>query len=255
MWDGYVVCVLGWGTMGKSDVAREKAKIALSANAGNSGSQFRDINTTSLPVARGVYRTFGKRLLDVVFAIAAVPLVLPVFAALYFLVTRDGGPFLYRHSRIGKDGQVFACLKIRTMIVGSESALKELLERSPDARKEWNETFKLKNDPRITPIGRLLRKTSLDELPQIFNVVLGDMSFVGPRPITAEELVLYGEAAKFYKSVRPGLTGPWQVAERRDNDFGSRISRDTEYVQNIGLFSDLYYIFATVPEVLFCKGR
>ncbi len=245
----------GLGTMGKSDVAREQAKMALTAESGGSGSKFESKGRVSLPIDRGIYRTFGKRLLDVVFATLAIPLVVPVFAVLYFVVTRDNGSFLYRHDRIGKGGRVFACLKIRTMVVGSESVLKALLESSPEARKEWNETFKLKNDPRITPIGKLLRKTSLDELPQIFNVLFGDMSFVGPRPITAEELVLYGEAAKFYKSVRPGLTGPWQVAERRDNDFGSRSNRDTEYVQKIGLFSDLYYIFATVPEVLFCKGR
>lgn len=202
-----------------------------------------------------LYRDLVKRLFDLVLALAILPLVLPVFAVLYLLVRRDGGSFLYKHPRIGLGGKTFDCLKIRTMVVDSETILKDVLDQNPDARKEWNENFKLRNDPRITPIGKSLRKTSLDELPQIFNVLLGDMSVVGPRPITSEELGLYGDAAEDYKRVNPGLTGPWQVTGRRENDFKSRVALDTAYVKNVSFFTDIYYILATVPEVVFARGR
>ena len=140
------------------------------------------------------------------------------------------------------------------MVDGAEAVLKELLEHSPEARAEWNSTYKLRNDPRITRVGRVLRKTSLDELPQLLNVLMGQMSVVGPRPMTAEELDRYG-AAEYYTRVRPGLTGPWQVTGRRDNDIKSRVALDIQYVRNVNFLSDSYYLLATVPEVIFCRGR
>lgn len=202
-----------------------------------------------------LYAGYLKRGTDIVFTLAALPIILPVLIGLYFIVRRDGGPFLYSHQRIGKDGATFGCLKIRTMVVDAEKVLMDLIERNADVRDEWRRHFKLRNDPRITPIGRVLRKTSLDELPQIFNILFGHMSVVGPRPITDEELKLYGQAAAAYKAVRPGLTGPWQITGRRDNDFNQRAVLDVEYVRGMGFWRDLYIIFATVPEVLFARGR
>lgn len=202
-----------------------------------------------------LYRDQFKRLFDIMFAVAILPIVLPLFAVLYLIVRRDGGPFFYKHSRIGAGGKPFNCLKIRTMVVNSEERLNDHLTHDPAARAEWNKNFKLRDDPRITPIGKSLRKTSLDELPQIFNVLAGDMSVVGPRPITAEELALYGDAAEDYKKASPGLTGPWQVTGRRENDFESRAALDAGYVKNVSFLSDMYYILATVPEVVFCRGR
>lgn len=202
-----------------------------------------------------VYRDYIKRWFDVAFAIAALPFILPTFGILYLLIRRDGGPFTYKHPRIGCRGETFYCIKIRTMVVDSDAIIKSLLNNNPEAREEWEKSFKLRNDPRITPIGQVLRKTSLDELPQIFNVLKGDMSVVGPRPITAEELALYGDAAMNYKKVRPGLTGPWQVSGRRENDFKSRAELDSNYVRNVSFLSDIYYLVMTVPEVIFCRGR
>lgn len=201
------------------------------------------------------YVRYLKRTFDIVFALAALPFVLPALAVLYFVVRKDGGPFLFSHNRIGKDGEVFGCLKIRTMVVGADKVLRDLIESDVRVRDEWKRHFKLRDDPRITPIGRLLRKTSLDELPQIFNILSGKMSVVGPRPITSEELALYGDAETSYKAVRPGLTGPWQITGRRENEFDNRARLDVEYVRNISLKNDLFILFATVPEVLFARGR
>ncbi len=202
-----------------------------------------------------IYGDYLKRVIDVVLAVASLPLLIPVFLILALFVRRDGGPLFYRHARVGRDGELFDCLKIRTMVMGSEQILQELLDADPKARAEWNETFKLRDDPRITRIGRVLRKTSLDELPQIINVLKGDMSIVGPRPITQDELDLYGDLQKYYIQARPGLTGPWQVTGRRENDFKSRAALDADYVKNVSFLSDMYYLLATVPEMIFCRGR
>lgn len=202
----------------------------------------------------GLYRDVLKRFFDLAFVLAVLPIILPALGVLYLVVRRDGGPFLFRHERIGIGGETFHCLKVRTMVDGAEAVLKELLEHSPEARAEWNSTYKLRNDPRITRVGRVLRKTSLDELPQLLNVLMGQMSVVGPRPMTAEELDRYG-AAEYYTRVRPGLTGPWQVTGRRDNDIKSRVALDIQYVRNVNFLSDSYYLLATVPEVIFCRGR
>jgi len=206
-------------------------------------------------VSHRFYSRFLKRAIDLIFALAALPIIFPVFMVLYFVVRSDGGPFLFRHSRIGRNGQSFGCLKIRTMAVNAERQLQELLESDPQAREEWQSKFKLREDPRITRVGQLLRKTSLDEMPQLFNVLSGQMSVVGPRPITAEELERYGELAEVYKMVRPGLTGRWQISGRRDNDFASRAQQDAEYVAKIGFWSDMYMLVATIPEVVFGRGR
>lgn len=202
-----------------------------------------------------LYSNYFKRVVDIMFVALTLPLVLPALAVLYFIVRRDGGPFFYRHTRVGKDGIEFGCLKIRSMVVDAERKLRELIDEDAEVREEWEQHFKLADDPRITPIGKLLRKTSLDELPQLFNILTGEMSVVGPRPITQEELAHYGDAKKSYVSVRPGLTGPWQISGRREADFESRALLDTEYAKTVSFFQDMYIVLMTVPEVLMARGR
>lgn len=202
-----------------------------------------------------LYSNYFKRVVDIMFVALTLPLVLPALAVLYFVVRRDGGPFFYRHTRVGKDGVEFGCLKIRSMVVDAERKLRELIDEDAEVREEWEQHFKLADDPRITPIGKLLRKTSLDELPQLFNILTGEMSVVGPRPITQEELAHYGDAKKSYVSVRPGLTGPWQISGRREADFESRALLDTEYAKTVSFYQDMYIVLMTVPEVLMARGR
>jgi len=158
----------------------------------------------------------------------------------------DGGAVIFTHIRIGRHGQLFKCYKFRTMIPNSAEVLAELLAGDPEARAEWEKDRKLKNDPRITPIGRFLRKTSLDELPQLINIVKGEMSLVGPRPVVPDELDLYGEARVYYLQVRPGLTGLWQISGRNDVDYERRVSLDTWYVRNWTLWSDVLILFRTL---------
>lgn len=200
------------------------------------------------------YQSTGKRVFDLFFAVVALPIVLPTLAVLYFAIRR-GGPFLFAHERIGLNGKPFMCLKIRTMDVNAERILSDLVKTDPDIAREWRAHYKLRNDPRVTKLGLALRKTSLDELPQIFNVLKGEMSFVGPRPITAEELSHYGNAQDDYRSVRPGLTGLWQISGRRENDFESRARMDTEYVSTTSFIRDLTILLKTIPEVITARGR
>jgi exopolysaccharide production protein ExoY len=167
---------------------------------------------------------------------------------------RDPGPVLFRHRRIGKDGEPFDCLKFRTMAVDSDAILARHLEENPEAAKEWRETRKLRNDPRVTRLGAILRKTSLDELPQLINIVKGEMSVVGPRPIVQDEVQHYGNAIHDYCSVRPGLTGLWQVNGRSDTGYSERVKLDQTYVQKRTFLGDLGIIFRTVGVVLRGKG-
>ena len=156
--------------------------------------------------------------------------------------------------RIGASGQVFECLKFRSMIANADAVLADLLARSPEAKAEWDATQKLRKDPRITPVGRLLRKTSLDELPQLINVVLGDMSLVGPRPIVASEVRFYGDKIAYYQAVRPGVTGLWQVSGRSDTTYDRRVQLDVWYVRNRSLWLDIAILFRTLPAVLSRRG-
>ncbi|MCZ2497694.1 sugar transferase [Xylophilus sp. Kf1] len=166
-----------------------------------------------------------------------------------------GGPAIYKHPRIGRDGRVFNCLKFRSMVLNSAEVLKELLETDPEARKEWSTTFKLRNDPRITRFGAFIRKTSLDELPQFWNVLRGDMSIVGPRPVVLKELDLYyGRSADLYVKVRPGITGPWQVGGRSDLPYPERVALDANYVRKWTILGDFMLIFKTVAVVFARRG-
>ncbi|MBN3756902.1 sugar transferase [Paraburkholderia sp. Tr-20389] len=199
-------------------------------------------------------RRVAKRIFDVVVASLLIVLLLPLFLVIAVVVRRDGGAVLYGHVRIGRDGVPFNCLKFRSMVANADAVLEELLKRDPVARAEWEREFKLKNDVRITAIGRLLRKTSMDELPQLFNVVKGEMSLVGPRPIVREELLRYGDNASYYLMTKPGMTGLWQVSGRNDVDYSTRVLLDVAYVKELSLRRDLWILFRTVGVVFRGSG-
>lgn len=202
----------------------------------------------SAPATGGLYTRFLKRWLDVALIVLAAPFVLPVVLILGLMVRRDGGPVFYVQDRIGLDGRVFRLWKLRTMVVDADARLAEHLAADPAMRAEWDETQKLKNDPRITATGRLLRKTSLDELPQLWNVFRGDMSLVGPRPMLPEQRALYPGRA--YYTMRPGLTGPWQVSDRNASSFAGRAEFDSEYARRMSLPTDFAIMLLTVWVVL-----
>jgi exopolysaccharide production protein ExoY len=168
-----------------------------------------------------------KRGFDIAGAIAGIILLSPLLLMLAMLVKFScGGRVLYGHSRIGRNGNVFSCLKFRTMVENGDQVLAQHFARNPHLREEWMATRKLQNDPRVTEVGSILRKLSLDELPQIFNILRGDMSFVGPRPVVEDELELYGAAADYYLKSRPGLTGLWQISGRNDVSYRTRVAFD-----------------------------
>ena len=196
-----------------------------------------------------------SRLMDVVVAAIALAMVLPVIALIcLFIVAQDGGWPIFAHRRIGRDGQSFPCLKLRTMVIDADHRLRVLLETDPAARAEWLIDQKLRDDPRITPLGAFLRKSSLDELPQLVNVLLGQMSLVGPRPIVIDEVARYGRYFAFYCAVRPGLTGLWQVSGRNDVSYRRRVAMDTIYSRSKSLRGDIFILARTVPVVLKSKG-
>ena len=195
-----------------------------------------------------------KRLFDIAGSGLLLFLLSPVLLVLGAMVMREGGQPLFAHARIGRGGQPFPCLKFRSMRRDSAQALEQLLARDPAARAEWESEFKLKVDPRITPIGHFLRRTSLDELPQLWNVLCGEMSLVGPRPIIAEELARYGDQVDLYLNVRPGMTGLWQVSGRNDINYEERVALDTWYVQNWSLWYDIAILFKTIEVVLQRRG-
>lgn len=192
--------------------------------------------------------TEWKRSFDVIFSLLVITLGMPVLALIALLIkVEDRGPIIYRHKRITAAGKEFDCLKFRTMRVGADRELHELLEKHPHLRAEWQQTYKLKNDPRITRIGRLLRRTSLDELPQFFNVLKGEMSVVGARPIVGGELQYYKDSAGRYCSMKPGITGPWQVSKRSNiEDYQERVNLDDWYILNYSLWTDIKIILRTV---------
>lgn len=191
-----------------------------------------------------------KRVVDIFLSLLFICLLSPVFLVLYYLIRKDGGQAIYAHSRIGQNGKVFKCLKFRSMVINSEKILAELLKNDAEAKKEWEKDFKLKSDPRITPIGKFLRQTSLDELPQLFNVLIGQMSLVGPRPVVEDELTYYQEDVDYYLMAKPGMTGLWQISGRNDVDYETRVYFDSWYVKNWSLWNDIAILFKTVNVVL-----
>jgi lipopolysaccharide/colanic/teichoic acid biosynthesis glycosyltransferase len=201
-----------------------------------------------------ISRSGLKRAMDLVLAGAALLLLAPLMLIVAALVASDGGPVFFRHPRVGRHGRAFGCLKFRTMVPDAEKALEELLQRDPRARAEWARDHKLRKDPRVTRVGRLLRKTSIDELPQFINVVRGEMSLVGPRPIVLDEVKRYGDAIGLYYRCRPGVTGPWQVSGRNDSCYLERIRLDSEYASRISIRRDLKILTKTVKVVLSGAG-
>jgi exopolysaccharide production protein ExoY len=195
-----------------------------------------------------------KRLLDLLLACGGLAVFGPAMFFTALLIWQGGGPAFYRQERIGINGRPFRCLKFRTMVVDSEERLAEHLAANEDAAREWRETHKLRNDPRVTRIGRFLRKSSIDELPQLFNVLRGDMSIVGPRPIVEAEVEKYGEHFAAYASVPPGITGLWQICGRSDTAYAERVRLDVMYVENWTLLGDVMIIFRTIPAVLKARG-
>jgi lipopolysaccharide/colanic/teichoic acid biosynthesis glycosyltransferase len=191
-----------------------------------------------IPAPRPVYEAIGKRVLDVVLASLALVLSLPVLGLLMLALWIEGGKPVFVQRRLGRDGRVFRMFKLRTMVLDAESRLATCLASDPLLRAEWDRTQKLKSDPRITPLGRLLRKTSLDELPQLINVIRGDMSLVGPRPMLPEQLPLYRTPASYLR-LRPGLTGLWQVTARNEESFDLRAEIDHRYAQKVSMSRDL----------------
>ena len=201
------------------------------------------------------YGLLGKRALDLIVVIGAILLIIPIICSCAMIIALDGGAPFYGHKRVGRNGREFKCWKIRSMVVDSQSCLMAYLDANPDARQEWEATRKLANDPRITRFGRFLRKSSLDELPQLLNVLCGQMSIVGPRPVPRDELVLYGAGAQAYLDLRPGITGLWQVSGRNGVSYATRVALDQEYHKICSLKIDLAIIIKTFGVVWSRSGQ
>jgi Undecaprenyl-phosphate galactose phosphotransferase WbaP len=196
-----------------------------------------------------------KRLLDVLLTVVGGLLISPLLLAIFVLIRLDSpGPAFYGHRRLGADDKHFRCWKFRTMHINSEQLLDEYLQSNPNLRAEWEQNFKLREDPRVTRIGRFLRKTSLDELPQLWNVLSGEMSLVGPRPIVDAEIPKYGAVYKMYQRIRPGISGLWQVSGRSDTGYKERVELDAYYVNTWSVWLDLVILIRTVRSVVFGRG-
>jgi exopolysaccharide production protein ExoY len=196
-----------------------------------------------------------KRLFDIVVAFTLLVLVAPFLPLLILLLKIDSpGPIFFVQQRVGRDGVLFPCIKLRTMVADARARLETLLAESPSARAEWERDHKLRNDPRTTAIGKVVRKFSLDELPQLVNILLGHMSIVGPRPIVESEIGRYGIHFADYCSVRPGLTGLWQVNGRNDTTYDERVQFDRDYARNKSFAFDLKIIARSIPVVMGARG-
>ncbi len=207
-------------------------------------------NNLARPINRWI-----KTIFDYVLTITGTIAISPILIVIALWIYKDSpGPVIFKHRRIGKNGKEFNCYKFRSMCVDAKEKLEQLLKTDPESKAEWEKDFKLKNDPRITKSGAFLRKTSLDELPQIFNVLKGEMSLVGPRPIIKDEMVRYGEYINDYLMVKPGITGMWQVSGRSDTDYKQRVQLDSWYVRNWSVWLDVMLLWRTVKIVFQCKG-
>lgn len=242
----------------RNPVGMTKLDILL-GTPGTSGS---DISARALPAPGHTGTKPGllgeeamMRVFDVVVAFAALVLFLPLMLVIAAAIRLSSqGPALFSHMRVGQGGQMFPCLKFRSMVVDAQARLEEHLAESPAARAEWARDQKLRNDPRITRIGAILRKTSLDELPQLWNVLVGQMSIVGPRPIVHDEIVRYGNRFADYCLVRPGLTGLWQVSGRNDISYLARVRLDAFYSRNRSLAFNIAICLRTVPALMQSRG-
>jgi lipopolysaccharide/colanic/teichoic acid biosynthesis glycosyltransferase len=204
--------------------------------------------------SEGKYASQVKRLMDITIIAVTAPITLCVMAVLTIICSLDGSAPFYSQMRVGKNGRLFQCWKFRTMVPNNQKILKQYLKGNPAAKLEWIALNKLKNDPRITPIGRFLRQSSLDELPQLYNILRGDMSIVGPRPIVPDEMEKYGDSVRYYLALRPGLTGLWQTSGRNDIDYDARVGLDVTYQKSITFALDLKIILRTFGTVLSRTG-
>jgi undecaprenyl-phosphate galactose phosphotransferase len=215
--------------------------------------------------AHGVYRPdrhllpplpgeIAKRLTDIIGALTLALLLSPFLLLVGLLLAHDRGPIIYSHSRTGRHGKSFGCLKFRTMVPNADDVLRHLLHDDPQLKVEWMRDQKLRNDPRVTVIGRFLRRTSLDELPQLWNVLKGDMSLVGPRPVVREEWQRYGRRLDSYLAAKPGVTGLWQVMGRSDSCYRRRVALDSYYVRKRSLLLDVIILLRTVKVVFQGRG-
>ena len=217
--------------------------------------------SASRSTARGLSRLrldgiFAKRLFDVIFSLSVLILFFPLYLVLAILIgITSPGPIFYVQQRVGKDYKPFGCLKFRTMVVNADEMLLDMITYCPDLRQEFEDNFKLKQDPRITVIGKFLRLTSLDEFPQFWNVLKGDMSVVGPRPLVPEELPKYGRYMDKVLTIRPGITGLWQVSGRNDIPYHRRVQMDVYYVNSRNLWLDLCVIVKTIGVIVFPKNN
>ena len=226
------------------------AEVKISRLPGAGGASMRLSERLKAPLARAYKRGFDL-VVGTAICVFTAPLILAIAAAILLI---DGRPVFFFQERIGMAGRRFPCLKFRTMLPDAEARLQAVLESDAAARAEWQRAHKLRNDPRISRVGRWLRRTSLDELPQLFNVVRGDMSLIGPRPVVEDELHRYGPRAAFYLKTRPGLSGLWQVSGRNDVDYGHRVHLDCHYIRNWSPWWDCALLFATVRVVLTGRG-
>ncbi|MGB5558222.1 MAG: sugar transferase [Paracoccaceae bacterium] len=204
-----------------------------------------------------VYAAGGKRLVDLVLVVAMLPIVLPILALAWALTAREGGGGFYSQPRIGRDGRVFRCWKIRTMVSDADAELARLMAADPGIATEWRTTQKLRNDPRVTRAGQLLRRTSIDELPQLWNVVMGEMSLIGPRPFTPNQKAMYDKSpdSAAYYTLRPGISGLWQVDRRNSGGFDERAPYDALYARSLSLGHDLRIIGRTLGAVCCATGN
>ncbi|MEH6717855.1 MAG: sugar transferase [Aurantimonas endophytica] len=232
------------------------ARIRARSKRDNDPAYLADFTDTQRPWE--AFRPVGdwrKRAFDVALAALILLLLSPLFAMVMVLIRMSSpGPTLYGHERIGRGGRSFKCLKFRTMVPNGDEILAAYLAANPDAEEEWKATRKLRVDPRVTVVGSVLRKTSVDELPQLINILRGEMSLVGPRPVVFDELRYYGPRKVHYLAARPGLTGLWQVSGRSDTSYDQRVSFDCHYCENWTFVSDLLLIVRTVPAVLSRRG-
>lgn len=196
----------------------------------------------------------AKRFIDVSGSLVLALVFSPIILMVVLCLLRDGGPVIFKQTRIGKNGKAFKVFKFRTMVQNADQVLRQSILADAILREEWLQERKLKNDPRVTPVGKFLRRTSLDELPQLLNVVMGDMSLVGPRPIIREELTKYRRGCRYYLAVKPGLTGLWQISGRNDTEYNRRVAMDRQYVCRASIQFDLLIISKTVLVVLDRRG-
>lgn len=243
-----IVASRDWGWMSSSTFPAFDPPAGAAAGTMD-GEQVSAASTSGPPPVPLGGRT--KRLVDIVIAFSALVLAAPVMLMVALIIRlTTGGPALYSHTRVGFNGKPFECYKFRSMVANSDEVLRAHLAQDAEAAKQWEENRKLKRDPRITALGRLLRKSSLDELPQLFNILRGEMSCVGPRPVVADELSRYGNHVGDYLATRPGLTGLWQVTGRSRTDYANRVALDSQYVRNWSLRADIFILARTVFAVI-----